>query len=120
MAAAIALDELVDLIDDEHAHPLQEGPDVVVWATEHDIERFRRCQQHIGVPGRQPLHIPGAYAQAQAQALMDDQLQAAAQVLCQGPRWHYVKDGLGAARGDQPLQTGGQYRLGFAAAGSGL
>ena len=119
MATAIALDELVDLIDDEHAHPLQESPDVMVWATEHDVERFRCGQQHISVPGRQPLHIPGACPGVGPGAL-DDRFQAAAQVLCQGACRHHIQDGLSTARGDQPFQAGGQHRLGFAAAGSGL
>ena len=117
---AIALYELVYFVNDDHPQPLQKRLYLAVRAAEHDVQRFWRGEQHVSLSRRQAFDIADANAQPQPQALMQDRLQAAPQILCQGPCRHHVQDRRGTTAGQDPFQAWGQDRGGFATASGGL
>ena len=52
MAATIAREELVHLIDNQHVDALEQVPHLAIGAPEHHVQRFWRGQEDIGCASR--------------------------------------------------------------------
>ena len=64
--------------------------------------------------------VPGSNAESKPQTRSDDGLEAAFQVKGQCPRGDNIEDAMGLFQKENPFETGGQDRFGFAGSRGGL